>query len=395
MKIMLFNTLFSPNIIGGAEKSVQLLAQGLIDLGHEVIAVSISNHAELTITEGIKAYYIHHHNIYWGGMPGESGKMKKIGWHVLDILNPGIYRDLKKILNMEKPDIIHTNMLTGFSAVPWILAKHSHIPVVHTLREYNLICEKSTMFDKGRNCAGQCFTCKVFTALKKYLTNHGYVDHVVGLSDFILRRHQMQGYFCNTPGSRIFNGINGIEKAAASNRGTNTVPPLKLLYLGRIDKAKGIVNLLDTVENLGDIKLYLGGRVLNNKIQAKIDAGLYPDNIKFLGFIDPDEFLDAVDAVIVPSVWHEPFGRVVIEAYQHGKPVIASNRGGLSEIVLHGETGFLYNPDNNDELTDILMQLMHASVLQNMAVKIPIYFKQFENQHIARQYEKIYQAVTS
>jgi glycosyltransferase involved in cell wall biosynthesis len=64
-----------------------------------------------------------------------------------------------------------------------------------------------------------------------------------------------------------------------------------------------------------------------------------------LGFIPPAELFAKIDVLVVPSLWHEPLGRIVFEAYAHGLPVIATDRGGISEIVSPGETGFLFDPD--------------------------------------------------
>ena len=52
----------------------------------------------------------------------------------------------------------------------------------------------------------------------------------------------------------------------------------------------------------------------------------------------------SIDLLVVPSLWEEPFGMIVLEAYMHGVPVIAARRGGLPEIVDDGTTGCLYDP---------------------------------------------------
>jgi glycosyltransferase involved in cell wall biosynthesis len=62
--------------------------------------------------------------------------------------------------------------------------------------------------------------------------------------------------------------------------------------------------------------------------------------------MDSAQFLQAVDFLIVPSVWNEPFGRIVVEAFAAGVPVIASATGGIPEIVTEGRNGFLF--DRND-----------------------------------------------
>jgi glycosyltransferase involved in cell wall biosynthesis len=67
---------------------------------------------------------------------------------------------------------------------------------------------------------------------------------------------------------------------------------------------------------------------------------------------------------LVPSVWAEPFGLVVLEAMAAARPVIASAAGGLADIVLHGETGLLVPPGDAGALRAALAQLLAAPGLQ-------------------------------
>jgi glycosyltransferase involved in cell wall biosynthesis len=67
---------------------------------------------------------------------------------------------------------------------------------------------------------------------------------------------------------------------------------------------------------------------------------------------------DSVDIAVVPSTEPEPFGMVAIEAMLAKKPVIAANHGGLTEIVLPNETGFLFEPGNAEALAQSLRQML-------------------------------------
>ena len=49
--------------------------------------------------------------------------------------------------------------------------------------------------------------------------------------------------------------------------------------------------------------------------------------------MNPDEFFDGIDILVVPSIWNEPFGRVTVEAYSHGVPVVGANTGGIPEVI--------------------------------------------------------------
>jgi len=84
--------------------------------------------------------------------------------------------------------------------------------------------------------------------------------------------------------------------------------------------------------------------------------------VDFLGWIDPDKIFDVINeaaVVIVPSRWREPFGLVALQASQMARPVVASNVGGLPEIVVHNKTGYLYQNENINELADFLIHLLN------------------------------------
>jgi len=74
---------------------------------------------------------------------------------------------------------------------------------------------------------------------------------------------------------------------------------------------------------------------------------------------------DVTTIAVVPSTEPEPFGLVAIEAMLEKKPVVASNHGGLKEIVGNNETGFLVEPHNNKALADALLQLAQDSGLRD------------------------------
>ena len=76
------------------------------------------------------------------------------------------------------------------------------------------------------------------------------------------------------------------------------------------------------------------------------------------------KFWDSIDIAVVPSTEPEPFGMVVIEAMLSEKPVVASNHGGPTEIVLPNETGFLFEPNNKESLAENIEKLIVDPVLR-------------------------------
>lgn len=126
--------------------------------------------------------------------------------------------------------------------------------------------------------------------------------------------------------------------------------PKSMLYVGRLDKRKGIDRLLKLMPTLirkdHDIKLFIGGTGgLSRWIKDYINSNDLQDNVALLGFIpeeDLNKWYNKVSALIVPSIF-EGFGIVAIESMATGTPVIANYTDGLKDIIEHGNNGFFVN----------------------------------------------------
>lgn len=142
-----------------------------------------------------------------------------------------------------------------------------------------------------------------------------------------------------------------------------------IALIGRINNWKGHSILLDAFEALSkhysNIKLVFIGsappnqehlitdlncKIANHKISEKVTIIPFQEKIS--------DFWQSIDIGVVPSIEPEPFGLVAVEAMLAKKPVVASNHGGLSEIVVDNETGFLIKPKNVDELVNALKKLI-------------------------------------
>ena len=90
-----------------------------------------------------------------------------------------------------------------------------------------------------------------------------------------------------------------------------------------------------------------------------------------------DELLGRAELLIVPSECFETFGRVVVEAFAKGTPVLAANIGGLSEIVCDGESGVLFDPGDSDDLAERVRFLFTNAVqLKRMRKRARAAFEQ-------------------
>ena len=149
MKILLLNSLYYPNIIGGAEKSVQLLAESLLSRGHEPVVITTSDGLSVDYINGVKVYYLKIPNLYTISVAKEQPLFKKPLWHMIDTVNPFITSILQEIIQKERPDIFHTHNLSGISVQAWKVAKSFQLPIVHTIRDHYLFCPNSEMYNRG------------------------------------------------------------------------------------------------------------------------------------------------------------------------------------------------------------------------------------------------------
>jgi len=393
MKVLMFNSLYYPNIVGGAERSVQILAEGLLKKKIVPVIVTTSDRNFIDYVNGVKVYYIRIPNLYWMKFSKEQPRWKKPFWHLIDMCNPFLNnRTMMTIFLEEKPDIIHTNNLSGFSVIVWKLAKNLRLPVVHTIRDYYLLCPSSTMFRKGKNCKTQCNLCKLYSAIKKLFSNK-YVNGVVGVSKFILNKHLNLGYFQDSKvKTYIYNPISFIN---SKNPKKKTKKEIVLGLIGTMSPAKGTEFVLEIFKkiNFSNIKIFVYGRGINKEYERSLKKNYSSKNIVFKGFKKTEEMYEEIDILIIPSLWHEPFSRVLIEAYSYGIPVLASNRGGIPENIIEQKTGLIFNPDKEGDFEEKLIQLLK---IYRSGVFDPNFLKnfarnKFSEEAIVSQYIDVYQ----
>jgi len=392
MKVLMINSLYYPNIIGGAEISVQTLAEEQQKKGIEIVVITLSNKNYIGFVNGVKVYYIYHSNFFWLFKSNRYIKLLIPLRHLLSIKNPVIDRKLNKILKSENPDIVYTNNLIGLSYSFWTVIKKNNIPSVHTLRDYYLLCWKSTMFSKNRNCTSLCYTCRLFSFPKKFFSKN--VDVVVGLTNYILIRHTNEGFF---PFSKKFIIGSPVRINTGISQKEMIHEPLTFAFIGLISQTKGIEKLLETFSSMqSNANLIILGKAKNKNSEENLRLKFSAKNIKFLGFLNISEFMSKIDVLIMPSLWNEPFGRVIIEAYSYGVPVIGSNGGGIPELIEDGKTGFIFDPDKNGDLeSKITLFIDNPELIFSMSENCIYKAKQYSAEEIAIKYIGLYKNLLS
>lgn len=356
MKILLLNALFPPNVVGGAERSVEMIANGLAQRGHDVAAVSATSEptAHRATVGSVRSWYLPLANIYWPFPFAHASTARKLLWHAFDSVNPSMVKALGAVLDSEKPDVVHTNNLVGFSAAAWCAAARRRIPIVHTIRDFYLMCPRSTMFRTGKPCERQCTDCRVYAAPRRALSRLPRVLSAV--SRYMIDAHVSRGYF---PRAAVRQSVlSAVEPMSAARSRSAIGGELHFGFLGQIKTEKGVAEMLEAFR----LVRRAGWRL---SVAGRGDAGymeqlrrIAGEHVSFTGFVKAPDFLASLDFVIVPSNWHEPLARSVLEAFAAGVPVIASRRGGSPEIVEDGLNGFLFEPTRPAELAAIIERIL-------------------------------------
>jgi glycosyltransferase involved in cell wall biosynthesis len=392
MRVAIVSQLYSPRKMGGAELSVQLLAEELVRKRHEVHVIT-TLFAGLQSRESIKGVNVH--RVHWGNVYSWEGNARsvllKAVWHGIDVWNPVAFNKMQSLLQKLRCDVLHTNTLAGLSVSVWSAARSLGIPTVHTLRDFYLLCFRSSMFRGGRSCPQQCAACRLPSLPKRAVAER--LNAVVGISQYVLAEHEKVGFFSNIPVTRVI--PNGVVVPAPDSMERRPAT-LSLGYLGRLHPSKGLEGLLDELlssDFSGWERILLAGQG-DESYEANLRAKYNDARIQFLGRVSASELFRKIEILVVPSIWREPFGRVVIEAYAHGVPVLATRRGGIPELVEEGKTGFLYDPEQRGAVSKLLTRLSETrSLLSELSEYVTAASSRYSSEAVCAEYESVYDRV--
>ena len=259
------------------------------------------------------------------------------------------FQTIKSIRKEHKIDFIYSNtlaVLLGFFYC--FFHKTKHIWHVHE------IIESPTIFTKA------------FRFFLNKKTNSVLIHNSIATSNFWNCKGNNQVIW---NGIATFSEITSEQKASIRQSVFKSENEIVFALVGRISRWKGQMLLLDTFHELiqkhANIKLvYIGSAPPNQEhflesLQQKITSYNLNKNVEIIPFQENINTLwQSVDVAVVPSTEPEPFGMVAIEAMMAKKTVVAANHGGLTEIVVHNETGFLVEPNNEKALKEALEKLI-------------------------------------
>lgn len=394
-KILILNNYYYPNMEGGAEFSIKMQAEALAEIGYDVNVLSMDGSPDSIllapdIINGVKIYRVYSKPLYRRRILNDKTHfLDKIINGIHSIYNPRMDKGVQAVIEKIQPDIIHTQNMVSMSYRTWKFANKKAIPVVHTLRDYWLIDPTTNI-----NQFPLCFDV-FFRAYHRKLSNK-YINIVTSPSDKTLEIFDDFGYFKNCKHMTIVNAIHYDERlleTCLTEKKNRKDEVVHFMFAGKVTYNKGIKILVDAFINSG-VNAYLsicGSGDLDEWISKKNNL-----NIIQLGKMSQKKLFEEyrkADVLIVPSLWDEPFGRIVIEGAQYGLPIIGSNKGGIPEIIQTLEYGEVYNAEKVEELSDLIKKYSNRNFLRTCYQKGPQNLEKYGVEKLAYNFDCVYKTL--
>ena len=358
-RILHLSSLYPPHIVGGAERSVSMLAEAQAAAGWDVAAACLTpGEAAEETRNGVAVFRMPHGNDFWLEDWPRYGQRRREWAKFKQQANIAIERRFGAVIDRVRPDVVHTHSLVDVSTRVWHAARRRGVPIVHTLRDFDLLCAASSMYRETGPCAGRHLKCRVLTFTKQF--DQRLVTAVTAVGEEVLARHLDYGFFRHvaTERRRVIWNTARVEGIDADYVKPPLAGPITFGYLGRLSPEKGVDTLLQAARLLPPTgwRLLIAGAALGPIAPYQALAEGLP--VEFIGFQSPKALFDRIDVLVAPSLWAEPLGRTVLEAYQASVPVIGARSGGIAEII--ADDAWLVPPGDVAALAGRMAQVLET-----------------------------------
>jgi len=372
--------------VGGVEDGVLLTSEILKQRGHEIKIVASDTPF---------------HGKRFSDYEFKSAPKPLVKRFLYKAFNFHAYKALRKILKDFNPDVVllHT-MHESTASVLFLLKKFPTILFVHgpevytkTLLPWHLLRSdyKHGQYKvKDLTIRGRVhyiyfrYFCRAF-----YKLGIRNIDEIVALSNYtkgFLKEEGLQA-------SYIPNGAKLWPYSIRSKHSHRI-----LFSAGRLEDYKGFDDLILAMPKILETNpatiLYIAGRGDHARNLASLVESLsLSESVKFLGHLNKPEmhkqYIDC-EIFIMPSIWPETFGKVGIEAMSVGRPVIATDVGGVKDWLSDGQNGFLVNPQRPEEIAAKVTSLLNdCELLQKMSLHARTTSSKFSDEQMAINIETI------
>ncbi|HLW96807.1 MAG TPA: glycosyltransferase family 4 protein [Solirubrobacteraceae bacterium] len=365
MRVLMLAQFYAP-VVGGEERMTETLAVSLARAGHDVAVATLRADGQPAFEErdGVRVHRIGGTAQRLPFLFSDEGRR-----HHPPVPDPETVFALRRVLALERPDVVHGHNWLALSYLPLRRARPRRAYVL-SLHDYSLICANKRLMRFGAPCSGpgpvKCLRCAadwygaasgppvaLATMLSGALQRRA-VDLFLPVSREVARRCGLESG--RAPYEIVPNFLIDEPPHSAEAEPAGLPDGEFVLYVGDVAADKGVQTLLDAHARLpAGAQLVLIGRVVEPQLIAQGRPG-----VTALGVLGHDAVMGAwrrAAVAVVPSITGETFGLVALEAMASGVAVVASRVGGLPE-VLGADGGILVEPGNPAALAGALERLL-------------------------------------
>lgn len=364
MKVLMVNKFLYPK--GGAETYILSLGKILKSHGHQVQYFGLRN-SKNVVGNNVDALV--------DDMDFSGGVKKNLKAPLRIVYNRQARKEIRKVLDDFKPDIVHLNNIQ-FHLTPsiiletdaWRKQNRKDCKIIYTAHDYQLVCPSHGLFDINVKPCELCLDGKYIHCLQtKCLKNsraksllgtidgyywkknpaYSYVDTIICCSQFLKKKLDTQPQFRGkTIALHNFKDIIPLKNVEKKDY---------ILEFGKLCKDKGTETLLKVARQMPDQKFVFVG------YGPAVDLMKDISNVKYLGFKGGEELnriITEAKVSVCPSEWYENCPFSVIESISYGTPVVGSRMGGIPELIEEGKTGELFDAGNANELMQAINKII-------------------------------------
>ena len=381
MKILLVNWSWYPT--GGDWTYVQNIRKIYELHGHEVIPFSTSN--DKNLPSPYSGYFVNSYDFK------QLNRRKSLGNGIKAVKTSVVSRDAVKKLNLllDNYDIkvAHLHNIHHYitPAIVEVLSKRK-IRILWTLHDYKIICPENSFVSNGRICEKcingsfyHCFLqkCKknsflasglaAFEAYYYHKKNvYSLVDYFLCPSNFLQQKFIEAGIKkSKLVETNLCYDISLIDDYLKNQKTKIQKKEKYILYIGRLEKIKGINTLIKAVKGT-DIVLKIAGTGSEEQNLKNLMNEQQSNNIELLGFKNREEVFELISKScfgVCPSEWYENLPYSVAEVLLFSKPVVGSDIGGIPELIKHRTTGLLFKAGDATDLREKLLEMWNNEEL--------------------------------
>jgi glycosyltransferase involved in cell wall biosynthesis len=378
MKILLINNF--DYIRGGSDSVFIETAKLLSEKGHEVAIFTARdmNVEPMDLSPKIQKYFTE--DIF------SNSKINTIKKSLYFLKNSIAQSDLQHCIDEFNPNIIHLHIfqsrLSSFiirtvksNNIPMVMSVHEYkilCPAYHHLDGENKICEKCNNLNYTpcitNRCVDNSIAKSTLMAIESYSRDlfTSYLNNIekfIMVSKFIQNKHTFRYHNHADKFTQIYNFVDSKKYKTDYNFGNY------LLYFGRLSKEKGLTTLLKVAKVLPHITFKIAGRGgLEALLRNYVDEN-HLKNVEFIGFQSSDDLLDLIKFArftIAPSECYETLGMNIIESFCLQTPVIGANIGGIPELIIDNETGYLFNSKDKIDLEKVIKKAWNIFIEEHI-----------------------------